>query len=1062
MTTPFEASDVLRSLYDFQRATAEHAFARLYEDADSTRRFLVADETGLGKTHVAAGIIAKSIEHLQNVEAVRRIDIVYVCSNADIAEQNLRKLLVTRDYQVKPAARLTLLVTYGDLLHPRTSAGTKPVTFVAFTPATSFEFGWQTGRAEERAVLFLLLRGHLDLGKADTTGLKRILQGSVGSVDRFEDRYISAVREQTGERWEPGIRAAFLANFDRSPARRKLEALLVAVYRRPLTKLQAQEARQLSADLRRILARASIEALEPDLVILDEFQRFRHLLTPDTPAGELADQLFAQPDAHVLLLSATPYKAFTYAEEKSAGGDDHYEDFIRTLEFLGGETDASETIRASLSELRTGALAGSPVSRPKEILERHLRRLMCRTERPPLGSAGMLGEPAIRADQIEGGDLAGYVALHRLADVLEAPFSIEYWKAAPYFGNFLEGYKAGEKLKAALREPHRYAELRPLLHALQRLRRRDIRGFKAVDWGNARLRRLAEGTVEAGWWQILWVPPSLPYHELSGPFAAAAESKMTKRLIFSSWVAAPTAIASLLSYEAERRIYTEAQRFENTPQARDQVTSRLAFKLDGGRAASMSALSLFWPSPALAEATDPLLAAIDSPDELRTLDSVRGWAAGRVRGLVGDGGRGRTSASGAWYWAAPLVADGRDPVGALLRSADSGALLDALSGAADEPPDGSYGGNVLATHVELALLTLRGTQPTVERPADLVEVVALLGLGAPGNIAWRALGRLFGVDDEISPLGHWRAAATLASGLRSLFNRPEVTLLLGPAEISDDGAYWQVIARYCLEGDLQAVLDEYLHHLVESGGYDPHTDKGLLDIADAARRALTIRAARYVARDPESAEPQEIPFLSRFALRFGNIQQEQDDVRLPEVRAAFNSPFWPFVLASTSIGQEGVDFHWWCHAIVHWNLPANPVDFEQREGRVDRFKGHAVRRNVATQFRQEALVPGTRDPWGALFQAALAAREPDASDLKPYWVFPGDVHIERYILGYPLSRDSIRWEHLQEALALYRLAFGQPRQEDMIGVLARRGLVGDKARLKELLLDLTPPAFVAS
>ena len=34
------------SLSDFQRATAEYAFKRLYGDSDSTRRFLVADETG--------------------------------------------------------------------------------------------------------------------------------------------------------------------------------------------------------------------------------------------------------------------------------------------------------------------------------------------------------------------------------------------------------------------------------------------------------------------------------------------------------------------------------------------------------------------------------------------------------------------------------------------------------------------------------------------------------------------------------------------------------------------------------------------------------------------------------------------------------------------------------------------------------------------------------------------------------------------------------------------------------------------------------------------------------
>ena len=40
--------------------------------------------------------------------------------------------------------------------------------------------------------------------------------------------------------------------------------------------------------------------------------------------------------------------------------------------------------------------------------------------------------------------------------------------------------------------------------------------------------------------------------------------------------------------------------------------------------------------------------------------------------------------------------------------------------------------------------------------------------------------------------------------------------------------------------------------------------------------------------------------------------------------------FRPFVLASTSVGQEGLDFHTYCHRLVHWNLPSNPVDLEQR------------------------------------------------------------------------------------------------------------------------------------
>ena len=84
-------------------------------------------------------------------------------------------------------------------------------------------------------------------------------------------------------------------------------------------------------------------------------------------------------------------------------------------------------------------------------------------------------------------------------------------------------------------------------------------------------------------------------------------------------------------------------------------------------------------------------------------------------------------------------------------------------------------------------------------------------------------------------------------------------------------------------------------------------------------------------------------------------RRDAESVRAPEVRNAFNSPFWPFVLASTSVGQEGIDFHWWSHSVVHWNLPSNPVDFEQREGRVNRFGGHAVRKNVASAHGRDAL-----------------------------------------------------------------------------------------------------------
>jgi hypothetical protein len=61
-------------LKDFQRATVDYVISRLYDPATPTRRFLVADEVGLGKTLVARGIVAEVIDRLW--DTTKRIDIV--------------------------------------------------------------------------------------------------------------------------------------------------------------------------------------------------------------------------------------------------------------------------------------------------------------------------------------------------------------------------------------------------------------------------------------------------------------------------------------------------------------------------------------------------------------------------------------------------------------------------------------------------------------------------------------------------------------------------------------------------------------------------------------------------------------------------------------------------------------------------------------------------------------------------------------------------------------------------------------------------------------------------
>jgi len=128
-----------------------------------------------------------------------------------------------------------------------------------------------------------------------------------------------------------------------------------------------------------------------------------------------------------------------------------------------------------------------------------------------------------------------------------------------------------------------------------------------------------------------------------------------------------------------------------------------------------------------------------------------------------------------------------------------------------------------------------------------------------------------------------------------------------------------------------------MHILHESMGLqDAPVEKACDELALAISEVLGINVSNLGVdeiRVPKSASAVNVDrrtMRARFAMRFGDEKSEEDATvqRASTVRQAFNSPFWPFVLATTSVGQEGLDFHHYCHAVVHWNLPSNPVDLE--------------------------------------------------------------------------------------------------------------------------------------
>ena len=349
-------------------------------------------------------------------------------------------------------------------------------------------------------------------------------------------------------------------------------------------------------------------------------------------------------------------------------------------------------------------------------------------------------------------------------------------------------------------------------------------------------------------------------------------------------------------------------------------------------------------------------------------------------------------------------------------------------------------------------------------PRDLAQVVAQLALAGPAVTALRAIARISGGLDKASGPLRRHIAGKVAFGFRALFNAPEVIALIRGK--NGDEPYWRRALEYCVSGCLQAVLDEYVHVLRESlGDADVEQIRLATDVGDEVATALNLRIANAGAEKISVDEGStRLMFETRglrawFAMRFGDEKDAEGRVsRADQVRKAFNSPFWPFVLATTSVGQEGLDFHTYCHAVTHWNLPANPVDMEQREGRVHRYKGHAVRRNISRRHAAELKNISDGDPWSQMFEIARKESD-DASGLSPFWVYTaeGGASIERHVPALALSREANQLPALRNSLAVYRLVFGQPRQDDLVEFLLQQ-LSGEElmSRLGQLQIDLTP------
>ena len=1109
------------SLKDFQRASMEVLFDGLYGEPPRPC-MLLADEVGLGKTVVAKGLIAKVIR--QRMDAGRRkpLKVTYICSNQVLAKANLAKLNPFPGNAAINASnsRIAYLAYEGSQKSdvPTATSRSLSLELSTLTPATSFNVSDGLGNRRERVILYAALCQDLKM-RNQQAGLQWLLKGGVQRMEGFKDELDKAV---AGDRLRPDLAERFINTLHRQ----KLTITLNAVYnelpqRRDQSEYSLYEATlalakivegrnwnrlrsacwHVAALLRECLVDCCLRYVDADLYILDEFQRFRSLIDQDSQEEEarIARKIFSASGnkARILLLSATPFKPFT-GDHDQEQGEDHFKDFNRVLGFLlrndtgllAHYSHHRQALYQQLHNLRHDGVAGLTTTHRDEV-EAVLRSVICRTEKNSVAqNPGALIEDVWKdpAAQLKfgPGDIQNFIATDRLAQALatlgkKIPKPVEYCKSALYPLSFLDHYQFKELLRANRNNPTVAATLATTKDAwldLEKINHYQWRCDETPDPSsnpsNARLRLLLHRAVGPQGATLLWIPPSLCYYGLAGGFQGS--EGFSKTLVFSSWIMVPRMIATLVSYEVERHTVGHPttvnidqetkprQYFSEKRHPVRQIQYRRRSAEAGGQLADLSNFTLVYPSPTLCGLVDPL-------DNLRTiprlsLDQLIARTAGKFQAMIDRCGLSRWSTPNGvrerWYWAAPLLLD----------LADEQSKKEVRAWLSDGPhwdretwfrhgPTEDVGireayGDYLQTCADDPQQIGLGPMPD-----DLAEVLAHIALGSPAVVALRSLRRHFPQQTTSSLMVH---ALDVGDEFSDLYNKPESIAAIRLC--TSDETFWRQAVRYGADGCLQAVIDEYFHLIKGQIGERDEADSAVEQLLGAINlNTSTVKVDSLASFQDATSEARKM--RCHYAVEFGSQRMEttQGQQRASGLREVFNSPFRPFVLATTSIGQEGLDFHSYCRRIVHWNLPGNPVDLEQREGRINRFKSLVIRQQLAGKYGAllaEQTSVTHEDPWKALFQ--LAAREErngtSACEMIPFWHLEAEngPKIERIIPLYPFSSDHGRLAHMLKTLAIYRLAFGQPRQVELVDHLLKTSLSESdlKAVIKALMVDLSP------
>ena len=1041
---------VMDELKDFQRATVERID---YLFRNGQNRILVSDEVGLGKTLVARGTTAKFAK-LRREEGDNLVKVVYICSNATIAEQNLDKLRLVNEIKVQSTGTSRLSMQHLNIFNEEydESILSNYIQLIPLTPETSFKVTNSQGIVGERALMFAILKRVPEFQRY-RRNMEKIFRFNVkywaGARDWYEEQVIECDRKSGGDYLEYMVREV-RDILKKTPFE---DTTLMDSFLHFLRKrnIDVRDAKPYIVKMRLIFADISLNKLEPDLIIMDEFQRFKYLLDNDRNSDMdiLTNKFFSSDDSRILMLSATPYKMYSTLEEIDEEDiDAHYKEFFDVVDFLNNSKSEQEEFRKIWNsysvQLKELSKDNTSFIVAKANAENAMFKNICRTERITEQQLGDLIDSSDAYNQMSilREDVTSYIEAQKLLDEigLNVNVPMDYIKSTPYIMSFMKNYQLKRKIE-------RYFSNNPdEIYKIDKetfwLNKRDINNFREISLNNARLDNLMGHVLKDNASNLLWTPPSLPYYELQGAFKGCED--FSKTLIFSSWEMVPRMISSLVSYEVERKTIGELNRDISYFAKKRSPSPRMTFSLNEGKPRQMTLFSLIYPSLTLIDIYDPIdcfnrgLSLSEIENEIkseleRKLDKIP------CEDSVREDFR--------WYYLAPMLIDSDDYVDSWFEQSDN--LVQS----------GYYFKKGFLTHYRELKDQYYSFSKLGKRPDDLVDVLCDMAIASPAVCIYRAYEKHLPQDFTME---NYRYAPTQIG--RKFIDRMNLAESIAVIDLNSrstsEDAYWKNVLKYSKDGNLQAVFDEYVHLL--SNGLD-RNNEDRIDIIHDKFLTSELKATSYdidtfdtFKSRMRGVEYDNVSLRTHFAVSFTKGRSDDRDInRKKSVRDAFNSPFRPFVLASTSIGQEGLDFHNYCRRIVHWNLPSNPIDLEQREGRINRFECLAIRQNVARRYSDDGF---RENVWDELFVKASEREKTDeCSDLIPYWgVKETDdmIRIERIVPMYPFSRDELRYDRLIKILSLYRLTLGQARQEELIESILNKGNVDDD--INDLFINLSP------